>query len=57
MSIVDPEVGAQELRRLQNERKRIVGNDHRLNFYFNDPHPGFNRGLVKGKLFMIFSAK
>ena len=55
--VEDPEISSQELRRLEGERKRIIQENFKLAFNFNDPYPGFNRSLVKGKLFMTFTVK
>lgn len=57
MPVEDPEIGSQELRKLEAERKKIVNENHRLAFFYNDPAPGFNRKSVRGKMFMIFKVK
>lgn len=53
-TVEDPDLSSPVLKELENSKKRLLQQFFQLNFFFRDPHPGFDRSTVKGKVFMLF---
>jgi structural maintenance of chromosome 2 len=52
-AVEDPDIGSTVLKELENNKKRLQSQFYQLNFYYQDPHNGFDRSKVKGKVFML----
>lgn len=55
--VEDPEITNNYLQRLEDDKKRLIGQNFQLRFVYNDPVPNFDRSKIKGKLFMLFKVK